>query len=253
LATQLNDVYKQVGVIHDLEDSVKNQTIEERFTRLDVLTRIGNTVFALDLDHHGNLLGTLLRYVIHTNASWFNWVQYNGSIQRPMTRNAGEALGVFATLNYPAVSGQRVTSSAQINIIFQLEQLLAGDTPPTVEHRFTGLVSPKWPDKVLPPINPDLASKGATLYRSYCKGCHLPATYDPDFWTVPQWLSPNALGERYLNLNMIDIARVDTDPAQAEDMKNRSVVIPIGPGITTVSGHDVTGVDFGNALRQLVA
>jgi len=36
---------------------------------------------------------------------------------------------------------------------------------------------------------------------------------------APQWSAVNAAGEHYLNLNMIDIARVGTDPAQAEDMK----------------------------------
>ena len=33
------------------------------------------------------------------NAPWFDWVQYNGSIQQPMVRNAGEALGVGAYLS----------------------------------------------------------------------------------------------------------------------------------------------------------
>jgi hypothetical protein len=51
---------------------------------------------------------------------------------------------------------------------------------------------------------------------------------------------------------MIDIARVGTDPAQAEDMKNRTVVIPPNLGITNESGQVVSSSDFGNALRQLV-
>jgi hypothetical protein len=51
---------------------------------------------------------------------------------------------------------------------------------------------------------------------------------------------------------MIDIARVGTDPAQAEDMKNRTVAIPTNLAITNDSGQVVTRADFGNALRQLV-
>src|ERR1700722_7870874 len=253
LHAQFMDVYKQVTDVHNLENSVKDHTIEEGFTRLDALTRIGNTVFALDIDHHENFLGysAPVHYPRIWNVSWFEWVQYNGSIQQPMTRNAGEALGVRATVNFPVAKAQLPTSSVRVNTIFQLEQLLAGDKPPTTENRFTGLASPKWPDKILPPINTNLAAEGAALYRAHCKGCHLPATSDPEFWTASQWSSANAAGERYLNLNMIDIARVGTDPAQAEDMKNRTVAIPTSLAITDGSGQVVSSADFGNALRQL--
>jgi hypothetical protein len=51
---------------------------------------------------------------------------------------------------------------------------------------------------------------------------------------------------------MIDIAHVGTDPAQAEDMKNRTVAIPTSLGITNSSGQVVTSDDFGSALSQLV-
>jgi hypothetical protein len=51
---------------------------------------------------------------------------------------------------------------------------------------------------------------------------------------------------------MIDISRVGTDPAEAEDMKNRSVAIPANLGITNESGQVVTRDDFGDALRQIV-
>jgi hypothetical protein len=90
------------------------------------------------------------------------------------------------------------------------------------------------------------------LYQKHCKGCHLPATSDPDFWTAPQWLPAYGAGERYLDLNMIDIAHVGTDPAQAEDMNNRTVSIPSSLGITNDSGHVVRSDDFGSALRQIV-
>jgi hypothetical protein len=254
LRHQFNDVYKQVTVVAKLEKSVKAQSVDEGFARLDALSRIGNTVFALDLDHHENFVAysAPVHFPRIWDASWFEWVQYNGSIQQPMTRNAGEALGVRATVNFPVANDQLPTSSVQVNTIFQLEQLLAGDVPPTTENRFTGLNSPRWPDKILPPINTSLAAQGATLYQAHCKGCHLPATGDHDFWTVPQWSPVNAAGERYLNVNMIDISRVGTDPAQAEDMKHRTVAIPSNLGIVDDSGQIVTRRDFGDALRQLV-
>ncbi len=254
LHAQFMDVYKQVTDVHNLENSVKDHTIEEGFTRLDALTRIGNTVFALDIDHHENFLGysAPVHYPRIWHVSWFEWVQYNGSIQQPMTRNAGEALGVRATVNFPVAKDQLPTSSVQVDTIYELEQQLAGPEPPTIHNHFTGLASPKWPEKILPPIDTQLAAKGAALYKSHCQGCHLPATSDPDFWSAPQWLPANDVGERYLNLNMIDISHVGTDSAQASDMAQRNVSIPATLGIKDKDGNVVTSDSFGDALRQLV-
>jgi hypothetical protein len=254
LQKQFEAVYKQIREIGNLEQSVKAHSVDEGFARLDALSRIGNTVFALDLDRHENFVAysAPVHFPRIWDSSWFEWVQYNGSIQQPMTRNAGEALGVRATVNFPVAKDQLPTSSVQVDTIFRLEQLLAGNKPPTAEKRFTGLASPKWPDKILPPINPKLVAEGASLYQLHCKGCHLAATSDPDFWTAPQWLAANAAGERYLNLNMIEIAHVGTDPAQAEDMKNRTVAIPTSLAITNDSGQVITNDDFGGALHQLV-
>jgi hypothetical protein len=255
LGRQFDEVCKQVRMVHDLEKAAAKRTVEEGFARLDALNRIGNTVFALDLNQHENFVGysAPVHFPRIWDASWFNWVQYNGSIQRPMTRNAGEALGVHAAINFPISRSPRPTSSLQLSTIYEIEQLLAGDRPPTADNRFTGLASPKWPDEILPPINFDLATKGAALYQRHCKGCHLPTTSDPNFWTAPQWLPANAEGERYLDLNMIDIARLGTDPAQAEDMRNRTVAFPASLGITDDSGQVVTSDVFGSALRQMTS
>src|SRR3984957_3209499 len=254
LRKQFEDVYQQVTEVAKLEQSVKAKAVDEGFTRLDALSRIGNTVFALDLDHHENFVAysAPVHFPRIWDASWFEWVQYNGSIQQPMNRNAGEALGVRATVNFPVAKDQLPTSSVQVDTIYELEQQLAGPEPPTAHNHFTGLASPKWPDKILPPIDTQLAAKGSALYKSHCAGCHLPATSDPEFWTAPQWLPANEAGERYLNLNMIDISHVGTDPAQAADMKQRNVSIPTTLGIKDQNGNVVTTATFGDALRQLV-
>jgi cytochrome c5 len=254
LRKQFDAVYQQVSEVAKLEQSVKAKSVDEGFTRLDALSRIGNTVFALDLDHHENFVAysAPVHFPRIWDASWFEWVQYNGSIQQPMTRNAGEALGVRATVNFPVAKDQLPISSVQTDTIYRLEQLLAGGKSPTAENQFTGLTSPKWSDTSLPPINTKAAAEGATLYEAHCKRCHLPAASNPEFWTVPQWSPVNAAGERYLNLNMIDIARVGTDPAQAEDMKNRTVAVSTNSAITDDSGHVVSSAGFGNALRQVV-
>jgi hypothetical protein len=255
LRKQLDDVYLQILKIVKLEKSVKARSVDEGFTRLDALSRIGNTVFALDLDHPQNFVGysAPVHFPRIWDAPWFEWVQYNGSIQQPMTRNAGEALGVRATVNFPVAKDQLPTSSVQVNTIFQLEHLLAGDTAPTAGNRFTGLTSPKWQDTNLPPVDMKLASEGASLYQARCARCHLSVISDANFWTAPQWLPINVAGERYLNVNMIDISHVGTDASQAEDMKSRNVAIAPNLAITNNSGEVVTNTDFGSALRQIVS
>jgi hypothetical protein len=67
---------------------------------------------------------------------------------------------------------------------------------------------------------------------------------DAEFWTSARWLPPNSVGERYLNLEQVNIEHIGTDPAQAEDMKNRRVVTPPNLGITSDQ--------FGVALGQVV-
>jgi len=252
LRAQFDTVYSEGNAFIKLENSVKERSIAEGFARLDALTRIGNTVFAIDLSHTDTHAPTSENFAAYTapvhypriwDAPWFAWVQYNGSIHQPMMRNAGEALGVGAKVNLAGPKDQLFSTSIDVKTIYELEVQLAG-TQPDAASGFHGLTSPKWPTQILPAVNAELAATGAALYKTHCQGCHLPPVSDPAFWTVPQWQPPNADGQRYLNVNMIDISHVGTDPAQAEDMKNRNVVIPDGLGIPSGA--------FGVALAQLI-
>jgi hypothetical protein len=246
LRKQLDPVMSQVWKIIKLEEKVKHQTVYEGYARLDALNRIGNIIFALDLNNSDNYVGNSapVHFPRIWNSSWFAWVQYNGSIQQPMTRNAGEALGVGATVNLTGGKDELFSSSAQVKTIFELEQLLAGTPPPDAQSGFNGLTSPKWPAKILPPINMDLAAQGAGLYKRICQGCHMAPVTDAEFWTSNRWLPTNSAGERYLNLEQIDIKHVGTDSAEAEDMMNRRVVTPLSLGIKSD--------EFGVALGQIV-
>jgi hypothetical protein len=246
LRNQLDTVLAQDAVILKLDEKVKHQSVTEGFARLDALNRIGNTVFALDLKIDANYVGTSapVHFPRIWNSSWFDWVQYNGSIEQPMVRNAGEALGVAAPINLVGAPKGLFRSGVQIKTLFEIEQLLAGKQPDD-RHGFTGLNSPKWPAEVLPPIDTKLAAKGAELYATLCQGCHMPPVTNAAFWASERWTPPNSAGERYLKMELIDIKHIGTDPAQAEDMKSRIVSIPANLGITTS--------EFGAALGQLVA
>lgn len=83
--------------------------VTEGFARLDALNRIGNQVFAQDLKREINRAGieAPVNYPHLWTTSWFDWVQYDGSIMQPLARNTGEALGVSAYLNLtaPVASG----------------------------------------------------------------------------------------------------------------------------------------------------
>jgi hypothetical protein len=245
LRAQLDKVWEGFDKVRKLDQKVADRTLEEGFGRLDALNRIGNQVFALALRNDENYAGTSapVHFPRIWDASWFDWVQYNGSIERPMVRNAGEALGVAAMINLTDPKQELFESGVQVQELFDIEQLLAGKQP-NAENGFNGLKSPKWPADILPKIDEELAAEGAELYRSICQDCHLSPVGSKEFWESKRWLDPNSFGERYLKMELIDITHIGTDPAQAEDMKNRKVATPSNLGIKST--------EFGGALGQLV-
>lgn len=226
--------------------------------RLDALNRIGNTVFSagMGLPQNNVPVTAPVAFPHIWDTSWFAWVQYNGSIEQPMVRNAGEAMGVSAIVNYNGTpASPRFTSTIPVRSLHDnIEQLLSG-APPQPARRFSGLRSPAWPEQILGQINPALASRGAALYGELCQGCHLPAPNTDAFWTDSHWIELVPGGDRYLSLNQVPISRVGTDPAQARDMANRNVWVRANVGL---HGHDASNgnlrrYSFGPALGELVA
>ena len=206
--------------------------IIEGFARLDALNRIGNQVFALDPVRYENYVApnAPVAYPHIWTASWFDWVQYDGSIMQPLVRNTGEALGVRASLNTTAPAGEkRFSSSVPIQNLSWIEEVLAGDDPLPVK-QFSGLLSPPWPD-AFPSIDQNKASRGEALYQQHCQGCHLPPLKSEAIWS-DEYFGPITYtvdGREYttpesvLKLKMIALAQVGTDPAQADVLVYRTV------------------------------
>jgi hypothetical protein len=250
LRAQLDKVLAQGKALLDLDTTVGPQSVVEGFGRLDALNRIGNEVFAVDLKTPGNYAATSapVHFPRIWDASWFDWVQYNASIEQPMVRNAGEAMGVSAMINLTNAKGGYFNSGIEVENLVRIEQSLAG-TQPDKSHGFTGLKSPKWPSE-LPPIDDKLAAQGAALYKQHCQECHLAPVSSPEFWESDRWSLPDNRtvehypGERYLRVEPVPIAHIGTDPAQAEDMINRTVTVPPELGVP----YD----DFGKALGDVV-
>ena len=172
LKDQLSQVLKQYGEVKALEERVASQSVLEGYGRLDALNRIGNQVFSIDLKKPENYAGSSapVHYPRIWNTPWFDWVQYNGSIMQPMVRNAGESLGVSAELNLTDPSKGLYKSSVDVKSLFEMEQMIKGDTPPNAKDGFPGLRSPKWPNDILPPIDQKLADAGRRTLQDPLSG-----------------------------------------------------------------------------------
>lgn len=218
--------------------------VTEGFTRLDALNRIGNQVFSQDMGRNSNYspINAPVNYPHLWTTSWFDWVQYDGSIMQPLIRNTGEALGVSAYVDVTAPDNQRFASSANIHNLVKIEEWLAGTDPFKNNKQFNGLLAPKWPSS-FPDINKDLAREGEALYGELCAGCHLPPVGSDEFWSDKHW-QPIAFkdslkdaanneipgseeifktDEKYLKLNIIPLEEIGTDPAQANVLVTRTV------------------------------
>jgi hypothetical protein len=101
LKGMFNSFLDSAKVQGDLEAKMIEQGVTEGFTRLDALNRIGNEVFASQMKLPQNMfpIAGPVSFPFIWNAPWMDWVQYNSSIQQPMVRNAGEAMGVKGLVN----------------------------------------------------------------------------------------------------------------------------------------------------------
>ena len=73
------------GVEEAMLDQDRHLYVPAGFGRTDALARIGNYVFGTELDNANLRVGDApVKLPPLWYASWFSWVQYNGSIQQPM-------------------------------------------------------------------------------------------------------------------------------------------------------------------------
>jgi hypothetical protein len=262
LKERLGEFIERVSRFQSLDAKHGAASVEEGFGRLDALNRIGNEVFGVQMGRDDNIAPRTapVAFPHIWSTGWFDWVQYNGSIEQPMVRNAGEAIGVRALVNFQIGKSPLFKSTIPVDNLYRIETLLMG-TPPLPQGKFSGLRAPDWPDRVLPPIDATLASRGAALYQQYCQGCHLPPVKSAEFWTKAgdakypsHWRPKNAAGQQLLRLTMIPLTAIGTDPAQAMDMKDRTVTVPALLGLKgelATREQDKTYA-FGPALGQVV-
>lgn len=224
------------------------------FGRLDALGRIGNFVFAEEVDSQNwRVAKAPVNYPPIWDTPWFDWVQYNGSIKQSMIRNAGEAMGVFARVNVSDVtdSTKLFKSTVRVDNLHEIESLLRGEQPGM------GLRSPKWP-AVLGEIDTVRANRGALLYQTHCSACHHGAPVNGSPFDSPEarWTEPDPMtGLRYLDLELVNIYTVGTDPFTATNFAQRTVKLgPIGEKFRDSLGAGGGGMTtVGVALPFLVS
>jgi uncharacterized protein (DUF2235 family) len=206
----------------------------EGYGRTDALARIGNFVFGTELNNKKNLVvgDGPVNFPPVWDASWMDWVQYNGSIQQPMGRNVGEALGVRSRINLMGYPGAQFQNTIHVDNLHEIELLLGGDAPGK------GVWSPKWPADILGKIDVEKAAKGEKLYNELCLHCHQPPMSSdegrkPEHWTN----NSNSEGRQFFKVTMIPLAEIGTDPKEAQNFYNRKADSgPLGKGI--VSARD---------------
>jgi len=191
----------------------------EGYGRTDALARIGNFVFGTELNNRKNLVvgDGPVNYPPIWDASWMDWVQYNGSIRQTMGRNVGEALGVRSRINLLGYPGAQLQNTIRVENLHEIETLLGGDAPGK------GVWSPKWPENILGKIDADKAAKGEKLYNELCLHCHQsPMLSDegrkPQHWTN----NTNSAGRQFFKVTMIPLAEIGTDPKEAQNFYNRT-------------------------------
>jgi hypothetical protein len=213
------------NLIEAAQKTVDIVDVQEGYGRLDALNRIGNQVFAKDMDRRENYqpINAPVNYPFIWTSSWFKWVQYDASIMQPLIRNAGEAMGVSAHVDMSAPKDEgKFQSSIPFDNLIWMESLLKG------EEFNQGLRGPVWPFKPIDK-NDEKTVLGKALYEKRCQGCHLPVVTNS---TLSKYFEPidyrengqlKQTKEKVLNLNIIPQKEIGTDPAQGNVLASRMV------------------------------
>ncbi len=213
--------------------------VAEGSGRLDALSRIGNRVFSRNMDRPDNYapINAPVSYPHIWTASWFDWVQYDGSIMNPLVRNAGEALGVGATMNTSAEEGEaRLATGIPLDKLAWVEDALRGEE--FNAEKQGGLQAPTWDEAAFGEIDQDDVMAGRELYDTHCASCHLPAYGSDAFWSreltngkMPyqwrpfKWFDADGVERQYdkplLRLKTVSLGQIGTDPLQASLLDSR--------------------------------
>ena len=145
----------------------KNGMVDSGYGRLDAFGTIFNQVLANDLELPENerFADAPVSYPFIWDAPHMNRVQWNGAVSNsgpagPIGRNVAEAMGVFGRVDIDTSRKGGYRSSIHFEAL--------GD----LEHWLKKLVSPRWPEEILPRLDTKKVERGKEVYKTMCARCH---------------------------------------------------------------------------------
>lgn len=176
--------------------------------RVDALTQIINSLSTGDLREPNNLREPIapVSYPFLWLAPKLDFVQWDPVASSPISRNAGEVLGVFGDVNFVYPPRDLFKSSVLYKNLGEIEDWLWDLKPPV------------WPEPVLGKINRDLAAKGKALFDHDCRGCH---NMQPFEMTSPV---DSIGGHTFIKIKPIDVKDVGVDPTYIQSLVTRTAL-----------------------------
>jgi hypothetical protein len=204
------------------------------FARLDAFGRIYNRVLSLSGSPSSVAADAPVSYPFLWDAPHHDYVQWVGGVSNngagSLARNVGQVVGVFGSIDLG-----KLPNPAGYGSSIEVGNLIA------IEQKLSRLVSPKWPEGILPPIDRNLAAEGRSLYQKHCLSCHADINRtDP---------------KRRITAQMFDIDIVGTDrltALRAVEGKGYSGVLNGRPRHFTPGIHFIRGVEPVHSLLSHV-
>jgi len=166
LKADLNQTLEEISV-----DNRRNfSKTKDGFARIDAVGRIFNQVIKFTSGNDFSLPPNApVSFPFLWDTPQHDWVQWIGLIPNAasgsLARNAGEVVGVFG----------KVKVEKQDTIIKKLhgyDSSVEAKNLVDLEEWVRRLVSPQWPEDILPEIDSEKSKRGEAIYAEQCASCH---------------------------------------------------------------------------------
>lgn len=206
--------------------------------RVDALNQIINALAVFDLHEPDNLRSVTapVSYPFVWIAPKLDYVQWAPVASSPISRNAGEVMGVFGAVDFTNKTNP-LASSVLLKDLYDMEDWL------------DQLAPPPWPENLFGKVDPAKVAQGKKLFDRDCLSCH----NMPPYRMTPKEV--NAFGKQYIQINRTPFQAVGTDSVYTMDLISRTsktgVLAPSlfnNQPVTSGAGFFLTSV--GAVLKQ---
>jgi hypothetical protein len=248
----LDEAIQYVG---DYADTT-HTSIENGPTRLDAIGAILNKL------HYGHtnqditeapLLTAPVTYPYIWDASSLECIQTNCVGFDPLTRNTGEVLGVFGSINLDQDENipdilELVAQQLGLNTLFDFSPKV--DNLAVLETAINRAHSPRWPAS-FPALDNAQIIEGKALYAENCAGCHMDTSDGVD---ENELTEPNSNGSRFTKVIRMPYDVVGTDEAFAVDYGMRTDKMGILGAVIAQRAPETidpaTGISFAEQIPE---